>query len=103
MLDEGRGGATLGNLHSITQERQRYHEFLQSRIPKGDRPDLTGGAYCGAWVVGLGSRQGERMSERVKGNERTLGDTEFVNKVLQGFQGFQGVWASRGSDPMPLT
>lgn len=63
--------------------RTRYREYVEKGIPDGKRPDLTGGGLLrstGGWTVLKGLR---KMGIRVKGDERILGDSNFVENVLK--------------------
>jgi putative transposase len=64
----------------------RYRRFLQDGISQGKRSDLTGGGLVrstGGWME-LKSKRG--MDPHLKGDERILGDSEFVKKVLANAQ-----------------
>jgi putative transposase len=68
---------------SIPQARRHYREFVKNGIKAGKKPELVGGGLIrslGGWSVvkSLGS-----MSERIKGDERILGDGSFVEEVLK--------------------
>ncbi len=63
--------------------RRKYREYMEQGIEKGRRPDLVGGGLIrslGGWegVKGLGKWRG-----RFKGDERILGESEFVGEVLK--------------------
>jgi putative transposase len=63
--------------------RRRYRAYVKKGIEKGRRPDLIGGGLIrsmGGWahIKTLRKRQ-----ERVKGDERILGDSAFVLEVLK--------------------
>ena len=63
--------------------RTRYRVFVEKGILEGKRPDLTGGGLLrsiGGWTVLKGLR---KAGIRVKGDERILGDSDFVEKVLK--------------------
>ncbi|MFC1896201.1 transposase [Thermodesulfobacteriota bacterium] len=63
--------------------RKRYRKFVEKGISEGNRPDLTGGGLLrsiGGWTVLKELRQG---AIRVKGDERILGDSDFVENVLR--------------------
>ena len=63
--------------------RQRYRNFIQDGLGQGKRSELTGGGLLrsvGGWVVLKSMR---RMQEHLKGDERILGDSEFVMQVLE--------------------
>lgn len=66
-----------------TEARRRYREFVARGIAEGKRPDLTGGGLLrssGGWTGLKGFRE---AGVRVKGDERLLGDSEFVENVLK--------------------
>jgi len=63
--------------------RRRYRGFVEKGIPEGKRPDLSGGGLLrsiGGWTVLKGLR---KAGIRVKGDERILGDSDFVENVLR--------------------
>ena len=63
--------------------RRRYREYVVKGIAEGRRPDLTGGGLvrsAGGWEVVKAMRKG---SLRTKGDERILGDSEFVENILK--------------------
>ena len=65
------------------QARLRYRAFVEKGISVGRRPDLVGGGLLrslGGWTVLKGLR---KAGIRVKGDERILGDNDFVKKVLK--------------------
>ena len=60
-----------------------YRAFIEKGISAGKRPDLTGGGLLrsiGGWSVLKGFR---KAGIRVKGDERILGDSDFVENVLK--------------------
>lgn len=62
---------------------KRYRAFVLSGVSQGKRPDLTGGGLLrssGGWSGLKGFR---RAGIRVKGDERILGDGDFVEGVLK--------------------
>ena len=62
--------------------RRRYAEFVVEGIPQGRRPDLIGGGLIrsvGGWSAVKALR---KAGVYRKGDERILGDGEFVEKVL---------------------
>ena len=64
--------------------RKRYRMFVKKGIEEGKRPDLTGGGLIrssGGWQAIKALR---KTGIRLKGDERILGDSDFVEKVLQG-------------------
>ncbi len=63
--------------------REAYGSYVESGIGQGRRTELTGGGLIrslGGWEKVKRSRVGG--SSRVKGDERILGDTEFVLSIL---------------------
>ncbi|MBI2456837.1 MAG: transposase [candidate division NC10 bacterium] len=70
----------------ITTARQRYRAFVAEGIALGRRPELTGGGLvrsAGGWrALSVRRRQGQR----VKGDERILGERAFVEGVLDAAQ-----------------
>jgi REP element-mobilizing transposase RayT len=70
----------------ITTARRRYRAFVAEGIALGRRPELTGGGLvrsAGGWgELSVRRRQGDR----VKGDERILGEGAFVEGVLQAAQ-----------------
>jgi len=65
------------------QARKRYRSFVEKGVDQGRRPDLTGGGLVrshGGWAVLKGLR---KAGIRVKGDERILGDSDFVIDVLK--------------------
>ncbi len=60
----------------------RYREFVRKGIGMGKRPDLTGGGLLrsqGGWD---GLKVNRRAGDYQKGDERILGDGDFVSEVL---------------------
>jgi REP element-mobilizing transposase RayT len=60
-----------------------YHEFMAAGIKQGRRPELVGGGLVrsvGGWSA-LKAYRSRGM--RVKGDERILGSSEFVERVLE--------------------
>ena len=63
--------------------RRRYREYVKKGIPEGRRPDLVGGGLirsAGGWSVVKSLR---KNAARMKGDERILGDGNFVEKILK--------------------
>ena len=61
---------------------RRYREFIAKGIDEGRKPDLVGGSLvrsAGGWSAVKALRKG---FERIKGDERILGDGPFVEAVL---------------------
>lgn len=65
----------------ITAARKGYSDFIKKGFYQGRRPELVGGGLIrslGGWAEAKKTKRGER----VKGDERILGDSEFVMSVL---------------------
>jgi hypothetical protein len=63
--------------------RSKYHDFIKEGISMGRRSDLTGGGLvrsAGGWLNLMEMR---RSKVFVKGDERILGEGEFVEQMLQ--------------------
>lgn len=63
--------------------RRRYKAYVKKGIEKGRRPDLIGGGLIrsmGGWAQVKNLRKGQ---DRIKGDERILGDSLFVLRVLK--------------------
>ena len=62
--------------------RRRYRAYVKKGIDEGRRPDLVGGGLirsAGGWS---GVKALRKSTTRMKGDERILGDGDFVEKVL---------------------
>ena len=67
----------------VSNARKSYYEYVKEGILQGRRPELVGGGLIrslGGWDVI--KKSGLRSIGRVKGDDRILGDSEFVLKVL---------------------
>jgi hypothetical protein len=67
----------------VSPARKRYREFVQKGVKKGKRSDLTGGGLIrstGGWAALKAYR---RQRVHIKGDERILGDSDFVESVLE--------------------
>jgi hypothetical protein len=65
------------------QCRKRYREFVRQGIEQGRRPELVGGGLVrslGGWKA-IKAQRG--IGERIKGDERILGDGDFVESILR--------------------
>ena len=65
------------------EARERYRRFVEQGVIEGRRPDLVGGGLLrssGGWTGLEGLR---KAGIRVKGDERILGDSDFVENVLK--------------------
>ena len=66
----------------VTEARRNYREYVRKRIELGRRPELVGGGLLrssGGWRV-LKAMSKARI--HLKGDERILGDSDFVEEVL---------------------
>ena len=66
-----------------SEARKAYRNFVEKGVNQGRRPELIGGGLIrsvGGWAV-LSALRDEAV--RVKGDERILGDTDFVEAVLK--------------------
>lgn len=62
--------------------KRQYREFVRKGIEMGQRPELTGGGLLrsqGGWA---GVKANRRAGDYQKGDERILGDGDFVKAVL---------------------
>lgn len=67
----------------LSKARKAYYSFMRSGIDQGQRDDLTGGGLIrslGGW------REIMNQQTRVKGDQRILGDSEFVMNILSSSQ-----------------
>jgi REP element-mobilizing transposase RayT len=66
----------------VSMARRRYKDFMKKGIADGRRPELTGGGLirsAGGWAAVKALRKEKAFQ---KGDERILGDGEFVETVL---------------------
>jgi putative transposase len=66
----------------MSAARKRYHDFVSTAVAAGQRPELVGGGLVrslGGWKAAKFAVTGP---QRVKGDERILGDSQFVLDVL---------------------
>jgi hypothetical protein len=71
---------------SLSSARRSYRQYVQKGISVGRRPDLVGGGLVrsvGGWRALKGLR---KMKAYMKGDERILGDSDFVESVLRSCQ-----------------
>ncbi len=66
----------------VSDSRRRYRKFVQDGTAVGRRPELTGGGLIrslGGW------KEAKKIGkmERVKGDERILGSSDFVEEILR--------------------
>jgi len=67
----------------ISEARKRYTAYVKAGLDQGRRPDLVGGGLIrslGGWSEVKKIRQ--KGMDRLKGDERILGDSEFVQSIL---------------------
>jgi REP element-mobilizing transposase RayT len=68
---------------NISSARRNYRSFVQKGVSEGKRSELTGGGLIrslGGWQQVKAMR---RAAIRFKGDERILGESEFVERVLK--------------------
>ncbi|NQT55711.1 MAG: transposase [Desulfobacteraceae bacterium] len=68
----------------LAEARRLYPSYVKEGISQGRRPELVGGGLIrslGGWKAIKTMGKGER--ERIKGDERILGDSNFVLQVLE--------------------
>ena len=66
--------------------KRKYRNFVFKGISQGRRPELTGGGLirsAGGWTAAKALKKG---MDRLKGDERILGDSNFVQSVLKASQ-----------------
>ena len=67
---------------NVSAARKAYRAYVQKGISQGRRPELVGGGLirsAGGWAAVKAMR---RAQDRMKGDERILGDGEFTQSVL---------------------
>lgn len=67
---------------NLSRARLKYREFVHDGVEMGQRPELTGGGLIrslGGWKV---AKKSLTKMERLKGDERILGGSDFVREVL---------------------
>lgn len=67
----------------VSSARKQYHVFVEEGINMGKRPELTGGGLIrssGGWKALKSLR---KSGIHLKGEERILGDSAFVESVLE--------------------
>ncbi|MDY6987852.1 MAG: transposase [Thermodesulfobacteriota bacterium] len=67
---------------TVRKARKDYRAYVEKGIDQGRRPDLVGGGLVrslGGWKVLKRTRKGKR----IKGDQRILGESEFVTGVLK--------------------
>jgi REP element-mobilizing transposase RayT len=67
----------------LSLARERYRQFIEKALHMGERPEFTGGGLVrsmGGWKAVKALRKTKAL---MKGDERILGDSEFVENVLR--------------------
>ena len=67
----------------VSTARKSYLSYIESGISQGRRDDLVGGGLIrslGGWAEVKGEK--ERRRDRIKGDERILGGSDFVTEML---------------------
>ena len=67
----------------VSEARKNYVSFVEKGIDQGRRPQLTGGGIVrsmGGWTQYMSSK---KMNKHLKGDERILGDSDFVRSILK--------------------
>jgi hypothetical protein len=67
----------------ISSARKHYREFVEKGVAMGRQPELTGGDLIlsvGGWKALKAFR---RLGIHIKGDERILGNSDFVESVLE--------------------
>lgn len=67
---------------TVREARKGYRTYVEKAVDQGHRPELVGGGLIrslGGWKA---SKQ-KRKKERIKGDQRILGGSEFVSEVLK--------------------
>jgi putative transposase len=68
---------------SLNHARKKYRRFVENAMEMGKRPELTGGGLvrsAGGWEAVKALRKAKTL---MKGDERILGDSNFVDAVLK--------------------
>jgi REP element-mobilizing transposase RayT len=66
---------------SVRQARKQYRAYMKQGVDQGRRPDLMGGGL----IRSLGGWEAFKKTdkrERIKGDQRILGESDFVSEVL---------------------
>jgi hypothetical protein len=70
----------------VSEARRSYNAFVKKGVSDGRKPELVGGGLIrslGGWTAAKAFRG---KMDRIKGDERILGDGDFVQEVLEGCQ-----------------
>jgi len=68
----------------VSEARLSYSRFVEEGVSLGKRPELVGGGLIrslGGWASAKALRRASK--DRIKGDERILGDDNFVQEVLE--------------------
>ena len=68
----------------VPEARRAYDSYVKEGVEQGRRPELLGGGLIrslGGWDAI--KKIGKRGRERIKGDERILGDSDFVLQILE--------------------
>jgi REP element-mobilizing transposase RayT len=63
--------------------RRRYKRFVEKGLSMGKRPDLVGGGLIRSYGGWLKIKEFRNSGSNLKGDERILGDSDFVQRVLE--------------------
>jgi len=66
----------------LSDARRKYRSFVEQGVDAGKRPELTGGGLVrstGGWIA---LKELRRAKVAIKGDERILGDSDFVSQSL---------------------
>jgi REP element-mobilizing transposase RayT len=66
-----------------SRARKNYKQFIKKGISRGKRPDLIGGGLVRSYGGWTQIKTMKKSGLGVKGDERILGDSDFVQQVLQ--------------------
>ena len=70
----------------VSEARRLYSKFVEEGVSDGRRPELVGGGLVrslGGWAS---AKALHGAKDRIKGDERILGDSNFVQEVLESCQ-----------------
>jgi hypothetical protein len=68
----------------VPEARRAYDSYVKEGVEQGRRPELIGGGLIrtlGGWDAI--KKRGKKGRERIKGDERILGDSDFVRQILE--------------------
>jgi putative transposase len=67
---------------TVRQARKEYRRYVEKAIDQGRRPELVGGGLIRS-LGGWKALKETRKKGRIKGDQRILGESEFVSEVLK--------------------